>query len=242
MNASLIQGQGRGTYPLGEAARLAHLPVRTVRRWSAGYAYRRHGEARRAARIEPLRPVGDYSSYQVLDFEQLLTLMLVRAFRHRGLGLAKIRQAALRAREMYGLANPFVSRQFKTDGNRVFIELAPHASEAERELIDVLSDQRQFCDIVQPSLFDDVVFAGDMAGQWWPMGPARGVVLSPSRQFGAPHLAGTGVRTDVVALLVNAEGGGPDAIGTAAGWYGLTRDQVTDAVEFETEWLIRPLP
>jgi uncharacterized protein (DUF433 family) len=175
-----------------------------------------------------------------VSFEQLLTLMLVRAFKDRGLSLPKIKAASARARDEYGLENPFVSRRFRTDGNRVFIDLDPAVSGRERELIDVLSDQRQFRDIVEPSLFKDVVFIGDHAGQWWPLGPERSVVLTPTRQFGAPHIAGTGVRTDVVAQMVEAEGGGEPGIAAAVDWFGLSRHQVADAVEFEGRWLSEP--
>jgi len=66
------------------------------------------------------------------------------------------------------------------------------------------------------------VFAGDRAGQWWPLGQERCALVSPRIQFGAPHIAGTGVRTDVIAQMVAAEGGDDEA------------------VEFEGPWLSEP--
>ncbi len=251
VNATAGDSQGRGTYPLAEAARLSHLPALTVRRWIQGYDYTSKGQRRHS---EPISYLADayYDAKRtavrpstrrptpVLDFEQLLTLMLVRAFKKRGLGLPKIKKAAARARERYNLENPFVTKQFRSDGNRIFVDLAPSSKGRERELVDVLSDQRQFRDIVEPSLFKDVVFAGDRAGQWWPLGQERKVLVSPRIQFGAPHIAGTGVRTDVIAQMVAAEGGGGDAVDGTAGWFGLTPEQVTDAVEFEGPWLSEP--
>lgn len=240
---------GRGIYPLREAARLAHLPPVTVQRWIGGYNYTHKGERRRSPPITYLEPTQDsakkstpaaYREPQVLNFEQLLTLMLVQTFKKRGLGLPKIKKAAARAKEAYGLENPFASRQFRSDGSRIFVELAPSTRGRERELVDILSDQRQFREIVEPSLFEDVVFAGDRAGQWWPLGKDRSVLLSPRLQFGAPHIARAGVRTNVIAEMVAAEGGEHRAIDATADWFGLTSTQVEDAVEFEGQWLSNP--
>lgn len=255
MNAAAAKLQG-GAYPLRVAARLAHMRPITVRRWIEGYRYTRDGEQKLSAGVPYLLTTPHATALDdapeegrregrrqapLLDFEQLLTLLLVRAFHQRGLSLPKIKAAAARAKEFYGLENPFVSRRFKSDGNRVFIDLDPSAQGRERELIDVLSDQRQFREVVEPSLFRDVVFVGDRAGEWWPLGRDRSVLLSPGKQFGAPHIAGTGVRTDVVADFVAAEGGGELGVEAAAEWFGLAPQQVEDAVEFEGEWLQRPL-
>lgn len=237
---------GQGAYPLGEAARFSHMPARTVRRWLSGYDYRHKGEIRRSEPVTYLAKV-DWTAPpdavpmrredQVLDFEQLLTLLLVSAFNRGGLGLPKIKKAAARARQLYGLENPFVSNLFRSDGNRVFIELAPASRGRERHMVDLLSDQHQFREIVEPSLFKDVVFVESRAGEWRPLGLARTVAVNPKVQFGAPHVAGTGVRTDVVAQMHAAEGSDEAAATAVQEWFGLTPEQVVDAVEFERKWL-----
>jgi uncharacterized protein (DUF433 family) len=244
MNASTAPVWGEGSYPLRDAARLAHINPQTARRWIEGYGYTRKGRRLKSPPVAHLAkaiPASSTRSATDIGFEQLLTLMLVRAFKERGLSLPKIKAASARAQAAYGLENPFVSRQFRTDGNRLFIDLDQTSSGEEKKLIDVLSDQHQFRDIVEPSLFKDVVFVGDRAGQWWPLGPDRSVVLIPSRQFGVPHIAGTGVRTDVVAQLVAAEQGAESGIAAAVEWFGLSRNQVSDAVEFEQSLLSEPL-
>ena len=58
-----------------------------------------------------------------LTFAELLTLRLVRAFRDTGLALPTIKRVAVKAAEDYGLATPFVTRHFRTDGRKVFVEL-----------------------------------------------------------------------------------------------------------------------
>ena len=133
-----------------------------------------------------------------------------------------------------------VSKAFRSDGNRVFIELAAASRGRERQLIDVLSDQRQFREIVEPSLFKDVVFVENRAGEWRPLGLDRQVAVNPRVQFGAPHLRGTGMRTDVVAEMHAAEGGRDAAAEAVQDWFDLTPNQVADAVEFEGKWLSTP--
>ncbi|MDJ0391038.1 hypothetical protein QMO56_23265 [Roseomonas sp. E05] len=225
---------GRGAYPIRVAARLAHLDPQTARRWVEGYEYPYRGERRQSAPISYLAKARSADGGLVLDFEQLLTLMLVKAFKDRGLGLPTIKRAAAKAQGVYGTPNPFVTKQFRSDGNHVFIDL--EAKGRERELINVLSDQREFREVVEPSLFRDVVFVGDEAGEWWPLGRDHTVVLAPDRQFGAPIIAGKGIRTDILAQAVAAEGGGDAGVKVVADWYELSPAQVRDAVEFEGAW------
>lgn len=230
----------QGAYPLPVAAALAHLSTQTVRRWTTGYDYKRNGMLRHSPPVRLLAPTSAYndgrvSKTEALDFEQLLTLLLVKTFNDKGLSLQTIKRAAARAQEIYEVDNPFTTRRFRSDGSRVFLEL--QAPGAEKRMVDVLSDQHQFREVVEPSLFRDVVFADDRAREWWPLGQKRHVVIEPTRQFGAPHVAGKGVRTEVVAQAVTAEGGGETAILAVAEWFRLTEDEVRAAVHFEGPWL-----
>lgn len=242
MNAVADPAHLRGVYPLKEAARLAHMPTQTASRWIKGNKYNYKGELRQTRGVPSLSErfytagTANNRGAPVLDFEELLTLLLVRAFQTRGLSIQRIKKAAERAQERYGVQNPFVTKQFKSDGSKVFIDLAPSAHGKERQLIDLLSDQRQFREVVEPSLFEDVVFVGSRAGEWWPLGRTNDVVVAPDRQGGAPHISGTGVRTDVVSDMVDAEGGGEEGTTAAAEWFGLTLAQVKNAIRFE-EWL-----
>jgi uncharacterized protein (DUF433 family)/DNA-binding transcriptional MerR regulator len=222
----------RGVYPIRVAARLAHLAPKTVKRWVEGYNYPYHGDQRRS---QPITYLAQAKGERSLDFEQLLTLLLVKAFKDKGLALPTIKKAATKAHDTYGLENPFVSKQFRSDGNHVFVELGAAAGR-EQELINVLSDQREFHAIVEPSLFRDVVFTGEHASEWWPLNRDHAVLLDPKKQFGAPHVAGTGVRTDVIAQALKTEGSGSAAVHAVADWFGLTIKQVEDAAYFEGPW------
>jgi uncharacterized protein (DUF433 family) len=141
---------------------------------------------------------------------------------------------------------PFVSRRFRTDGRKVFIELRsePPANDEpaipphERELIEVLTGQRAFADIVEPFLFANVDWHDDVVSRWWPMGLNRFIVLDPHILFGAPHVKDTSVPTAALASALRAEGGG-GAVANVAEWYGVPIQAVKDAAQFETEWLQR---
>ena len=103
----------------------------------------------------------------------------------------------------------------------------------ERELIEVLSGQRAFADIVEPSLFQNVESTDDIAARWWPLGRDRQVVLDPGTLFGTPHLAGTRVPTETVAAAIKAEGGGEAAIDAIARWHGISPAAARDALAFQ---------
>jgi uncharacterized protein (DUF433 family) len=237
---------GLGLYPLPDAARLAQLDTRTARRWAEGYDFRHHGEKRHSPGIMglALAPIGGMRD---LTFPEMLTLRLVKGFRGAGLSLRTIKRVAEAAAQQLGTPTPFVTRRFRTDGRKVFMELQhaepandePGLPKRERQLIEVLTGQGAFANVVEPSLFRNVEWEADIAARWWPLGQTRAVVLDPTTMFGAPRIARTRVPTAAVAAAVAAEGGGASAVQAVAEWHGLTADQVHDAVEFETEWLKR---
>ena len=189
--------------------------------------------------------IGTAGGRRELTFPEMLTLRLVKGFRGAGLSLPTIKRVAAVAAADFGTVTPFVTRRFRTDGRRVFVELQetgaandePALPRRERELVDILTRQREFADIVEPSLFQNVDWRDDIAARWWPLGPGRAVVLDPAALFGAPHIRQTRVPTDALAATVQAEGGGDPAIAAVADWYGVSSEQVRDAVEFETVWL-----
>lgn len=227
-------------YPLAYAATLAGLDATTARRWMRGYSYKHNGKQKQSAPILHL-PLSSVGAVAELTFEELLTLRLVRAFREKGLGLLTIRKASQVAAARYGIGNPFVTKAFRSDGRAVFLDLTQNGQVRgeERVLVEALTGQQQFRDVVEPSLFKDVVFVGDIPGQWFPIGKKRHIVIRPDRAFGAPHVEETGVRTDVLADAVTAEGGGEAAIRSTASWFSLTEEQVRAATQAEMEWRTR---
>ena len=237
---------GLGLFPLPDAARLAQLDPRTARRWAEGYPFTHKGEKHFSPGVMPLS-LERIGGQRDLTFAELLTLRLVKAFKGAGLSLPTIKRVAVRAASDFGLEMPFITRRFRTDGRKIFIELqaATQANDElvitthEHKLIEVLSGQHQFAEVVEPSLFANVDWHDDLASRWWPLGKTYAVAIDPQVMFGAPHIAKTRVPTSVIADAVRAEGGGQTAIQSVGEWHGLTPEQVQDAVRFETEWLKR---
>lgn len=235
---------GLGLYPLREAARLVQLPTRVARRWALGYDYSYRGVVRHSPGVMALTD-RQSEGEPVLTFAEMLTLRLVKGFREAKLSLSTIKRVAEVAAREYGTATPFVSRRFRTDGRRVFVELQqepipgdePARLPRERKMIEVLTGQHAFADVVEPSLFANVDWQDDMAARWWPLGRTRAVVLDPAIVFGSPRIMHTRVPTATLAQAVRAEGDGDEAIGAVADWYSVTVDQVRDALDFETAWL-----
>lgn len=237
---------GLGLFPLRDAARLAQIDRQTALRWAEGYPFTYKGEKRMSRGVVPLA-LERVDGHRDLTFAELLTLRLVKAFKAAGLGLPTIKRVAERAAADFGLAMPFVSRRFRTDGRKVFIELKEQAADSdksmitkrERNLIEILTGQHQFADIVEPSLFANVDWQEDLASRWWPLGKSHAVVLDPKVVFGAPHIGGTRIPTDIIAAAVRAEGGGEEAVDAVAKWHDLEPGQIRDAVRFETAWFKR---
>ena len=228
---------GAAIYPVPYAARLVGLDANTARRWARGHSYTYKGERRQAAPVVQLTRPED-ADPPALTFEELLTLRLVRAFREAGLGLPTIKKAVRFAVERFNTANPFVSRAFRSDGRAVFIDLQQRGDVPgqERVMVNALTGQQQFREVVEPSLFEDVVFFDDKPREWFPIGIERSVVIRPDRAFGAPHVRNRGVRTDVLADAVAAEGGGDGAVKAVADWFDVSEDEVRDAVAAEEGW------
>ena len=235
---------GLGLYPLAEAARLAQIDTRTARRWSEGYDFLYQGRKRHSPGVMELKlqASGDHPD---LTFQEMLTLRLVRGFRGVGLSLRTIKKVAQVAAADLQTLTPLVTRRFRTDGRKVLMEVAemapandePGLPPRERKLIDVLTRQQEFADVVEPSLFRNVDWHDDLAVRWWPLGTDRAVVVDPTVLFGAPRIAETRVPSSAIMASVRAEGGGEPAIRAVAHWYGISSGQVLDAVEFETSWL-----
>jgi len=236
---------GRGLYPLREAARLVQLSPQTARRWANGNKFTYQGQPRSSSGfLETELP--RVAGIQDLTFPELLTLRMVRSFKQAGLGLPTIKRVAERAAQDYGGITPLVTKTFRTDGRRIFLELRSEEAandgydipRNERRLIDVLSGQEQFAHLVEPSLFQNLDWEdGIMASRWWPAGREAGVVLDPGILFGAPRLDRTSIPTAAVAQAVRAEAGGEAGIAAVAEWLGIAPEQVKQAVIYETEWL-----
>jgi len=163
-----------------------------------------------------------------LGFRDLVELRVVNRFRLLGLSLQQLRKAHDIAQELLGEERPFSAAAFKTDGTRIYLEIARRTGEP--ELIDLLTRQQNFHSVVVPSL-RSVEFDGDVAVRWWPESGAKAVVLDPKRSFGQPIIASAGIPTGVLADAYLAEG----SYARAAAMFGVAARDVKAAVRFQQQ-------
>lgn len=241
MVGTQIDALGRGTYGATEALRLInfHRPGiapldharsvsrSTVSRWLFGYE---HGAGRSEPLWEPDYVSTDENEHALeVSFRDLIELRFVKTFRDAGLSLQTIRECFNRAVEAVHDPRPFSTRQFRTDGKTIFLEITDHVREG--RLLDLKRRQNVFHRIVQPSLHD-LEFNADVLARWFPLGMSRkSIVLDPARAFGRPIVSGGGVPTETIAQAMKVEGS-PEKV---AKLYELPLAAVRDAITFEQQ-------
>ena len=185
---------GEGIYTLAEAAALLRLPTRRLSRWVNGYV-------RDGVSYAPLwrSSMVWESDGESISFADLMEARVVAAFHGTGVRIPVIREAIDRARSEYGEERPLSTRRFRTDGRRLFGEVAGArtAPSSESGLVDVGLNQGVFRSVVEPAL-RDVEFEGDSAARWWPLDGRRIIVLDRARSFGRPIDATSGVPAHVL--------------------------------------------
>lgn len=228
--------QGTGIYTLPEAARLIRVPARKMHRWLYGYRYTKKAEGETSqVYSEPLwapQLSKDDFDAEVIGFHDLLEVRFVAAFVDHGVPLPVIRRCLETARAVVGVDYPMSSGAFKTDGKTIFAE-AIQRSRSDGTLLDLKSRQFAFRDIISPSLYAGIEYAGKKAVKWFPEGGRSPIVLDPARQFGSPIIDTSGVPTSVLFASYRAEGGDAQAAARTARVYDVPVKVVDAAVRFE---------
>lgn len=212
---------GIGIYTAPEAARMVGMNAGTLKRWLLGYD---HDGKQEAELWKPQYAVGDDGL--LLGFRDLIEARIVHALRRQRIGLPTIRTCIERARKIVGDDRPFSTRQFKTDGKSIFLEITKEL--AEPELIDLKKSQGVFRHVVEPSL-QGLDFGESGAERWWLLPGKKTVVADPHRAFGQPIIAETGMTTARAAQIVKAEG----SIERAAKVYELPVRLLRDALAYQ---------
>jgi uncharacterized protein (DUF433 family) len=209
-----------GVYPVAFAAKMADATNATVASW-----FRASGASRLPpAIITHFEPVGGQT---LMPFLALVEARFVARFRKHGLSLQTIRKVARKLRDAYSLEHPFAKRRFRTDGRKVMMEEA--ADDGERRLIDIMTDEFGFPSVIEPSLFDTVVYIDDIAARLRPFDEFPKVIIDPRFAMGRPVVESGHVPTETLAQAFLAEGD----IEAVAEWFETDRDSVTQAVAFE---------
>ena len=221
---------GRPSYSAAEAGRLAGLTAGRVRRWLRGYEYS-YGNA---VRGQPPVLQGSGTEDPYASFLDLVDLLFVKRFLDHGLSLQKVRRALDEARVVLGTKH-FARQTFFTDGGKIFLQLQEAAlKEGGDAILELMSGGQWVIAPVIRGLAQQIDFDSTegLARRWYPLGRNRPVVLDPMVSFGAPSIAGRGVKTINIHDLFIAEDESLTAVRT---WWGLTDAEVQAAVDFERQ-------
>lgn len=209
-------------YPLTEAARYTRTDAARVRRWIEGY------EAS-GRRYQPLlkppsrRPRGQLA----LSFENLIEIALVSTLQHKRISLQVIRAAQRIATEEFG-PHAFARRSVYVSGKDIFMKASECVAGGPDHLTALTKGGQR---ALQPVLEQYLTFVDWEDG--WPAEwrPLEGVVRqNPQIVFGLPNVRS--VRTEIIRARFEA----PESIDFIADDYGLTTDDVQEALRYEF-WL-----
>jgi uncharacterized protein (DUF433 family) len=210
-----------GIYTVEQAAHLARLSTRALRRWL-------DGEGDKAPALVRRMPKNDA---EVLGFVDLIQAMAIRAIRNTGkLSLQKVRQTIIES-EKLGIRYPFARRhQTYLFADDVVIRLD------DDRLIQVTGKYRQQ-QLIKPVVelyLDDLTFNPDsgLADEYTPLrdsGNGRKIVINPAVKYGAPVVIPCGYTVNSLVTAVDSEG----SIQAAADIYDVPEADVKFALRYE---------
>jgi uncharacterized protein (DUF433 family) len=222
-------GYGVGAYSLPEAGRLLGMPSATLKNWLFGYSYEHHGPQKNQLPVWSPE-YGVNQDEPLLGFRDLVEARIVRRLRLLNIGLPTIRECMKLATEIVQDSHPFSTKLFRTDGQKIFLEVTHEAAahNADAALIDLKSRQRVFKTVVAPS-FVDLDYEDEAAARWWLLPNKTTIVLDPARSFGQPIVAERGIPTARLVQAHKAEG----SVERVARIFELAPRLVRDALTFE---------
>lgn len=217
----------RPAYSVAEASRLVGLTAGRVRRWIRGYQYTYGDAVRSQLPVVQGHPVP--SSYA--SFLSLVDLLFVKRFLDHGLSLQKVRQALDEAREILGSIH-FARETFFTASGTIFLQLQD--GDRGDAILELMSGGQWVIAPVIRELAQQIEFDSPegLACRWYPLGRNKPIVLDPMVAYGAPSIAGRGVKTINVHDLFVAE---DERLPSVRAWWDLTDAEIQAAVDFERQ-------
>ena|GEM_PF-2386868 len=217
---------GQGIYILAEVSRLTQIHPARVRSW---FKWRPDHAGRGPLFASDYRPVGADCAVSFLD---LIDVLVAGQFRDRhNVRMQIVRRAHSLLQKELKTKHPFCHADLYTDGKRIF-QCAANTL-GEDSLSDVLSHQQFFLHIKEQLDRIDYSEATRLAHRWR---IAKGVVLDPSISMGKPTIVTTGLTTFVIANQYYANS--KDS-GLVADLYGISENDVANAVDFENRYGLR---
>ena len=211
----------RGIYAPSDAARLAHLDVQRLRRLLAGYTFRSKGGTKRRA-----PPVFLRAHASALTFDDLIEVLYVKGFRDHGVSMQEIRKVHDAARVDFGSNHPFATKQFETDGRKIFRRFVHLGKERLEDVRRKQLVERVVFDPLMKTIDHDAI--SNDATAYWPLGHDTPVMLDPRYAFGEPVVSKSHVPTRI--LHEAARNSSPQ---TVARWYRVSVEEVAAAIAYE---------
>lgn len=169
-----------------------------------------------------LNPVAHKSKRADYNFDDLVSLFVVRELRKRGVRPRAIKEAEEWLRDRLGIERPFVVEDIKTDGVDVF-----YRDEAIRGQIEAASRKgQQAIRAAVSEKLTSVRYTDGTASSWEPV---QGIILDPEIQFGEPVIAGSRLTTELVAGVADSLG-----IDRAAERFCIDAASVRSAMAFQS--------
>ena len=184
------------TYTISEAAHYLLIPVATLRSWTVGRYYPVRAGKRR------FKPVITVSQEHpaMLSFVNLIEAHVLEAIRRvYGVHLPEVRNAITFLQREFKSKHPLVEQKIETDGKDLFIRTFGQLVTASK------GGQLAIPELVGAYLRRIEWDEQGVASRLYPFtrkrqfDEPRVVVIDPRISFGRPVLAGTGIRTSIVA-------------------------------------------
>jgi len=216
-------------YTAREAASILCLPVATLKAWCFGQGYRSSSGNRRAFR--PIIRSAD-SEARLLSFANLCELHVLSAIRRKHkIPLSKIRDSVDWLSSKIGSDRPLIDHQFKTNGLDLFVEhasrlltVSQQGQQAMRGNFELALERIERDESGTPIR----LFPFSRSSNFGSNQP-RTVVIDPQLSFGRPVLVRVAVPTEIINDRFNAG----DSLAEMAEDYGVSKEEIEEALRFE---------
>lgn len=214
----------RTVYGMSQAARLLGLRTDGLRRWIDGYE--RHGKV--YAPVIRERRTGE----DMVTWGEFIEAGYLREYRSKHVSLQYLRPVIGFLRDRLQVRYPLATLKPYTSGRELALEAQEFVGlDPELSIVILGRDGSLVPSDPAIAFLDKVEFtdADGVAERLFPLGRDKPIVLDPDRSFGEPTVPVSGVRTEIVAELVEA-GEEPARV---AELYSLRVEDVEQVVEFE---------
>lgn len=183
----------------------------------------------KSGKLDPaiLTELGKIGGQRLVPFLGLVEARFVDHFRKHGLSLQTIRKAAMKMRGEWDDLHPFANGRFRTDGKHIMLEASE--DEGDRKLLNILTDEFVFPEIIEPSLFSTVVYVNHVAKKILPFHDLKLVEINPTYSLGRPIVTEGNIPTETLANAFRANAD----VHEIADWFETTEQAVQEAIAFE---------